>query len=97
MKYDPLVYFALGAFVFVVLMAAIVLIRTPEAGDLDTRKIRFAAAILTGILMLFVFTATLYFDDQQGRGKEIFTATLTAMTPLVGVLIGYFFGKAKTE
>jgi cytochrome bd-type quinol oxidase subunit 2 len=92
MKYDLLVYLALLAFLIVIAIAAWVLMGTPDTPDLDTRKIRFAAVTFTGILMLFVFTAILYFVEPQGPGKEIFDKAVTAMTPLAGVIIGYLFG-----
>ena len=61
--------------------------------DLETRKLRFAAATFTGILLLFVFSAALYFADPEGKpGKEIFEKAVTAMTPLAGVIVGYLFG-----
>lgn len=94
-KYDLLVYGALLAFLIVVGIAAYLLARTPDAGDLDTRKIRFAAVTFTGILMLFVFTAVLYFVEPDGPGKVIFDKAVTAMTPLAGAIIGYLFASRK--
>jgi hypothetical protein len=78
-------------FLIVFLISAVVLMLTGDKGDLDTRKIRFAAVTFTGILMLFVFTAVLYFVEPDGPGKEIFDRAVTAMTPLAGVIIGYLF------
>jgi cytochrome bd-type quinol oxidase subunit 2 len=93
--YGLLVYFALAAVVVVIIAAAFVIRSTPDDTDLDARKIRFAAATFTGILMLFIFTAVLYFVDSSGRGKEIFDKAFTAITPLAGAIIGYFFGVKK--
>ncbi len=90
-KYDPLVYLGLAAFVLVIGVAAYVVMKTPEAGDLETRKLRFAAATFTGILMLLVFTSILYFTDSTDRGKEIFDKSLAALSPLAGAMVGYFF------
>jgi len=95
LKYDLLVYGALLAFLIVVGVAGYVLAITPDTGDLDTRKIRFAAVTFTGILMLFVFTAILYFVDPQGPGREIFDKAVTAMTPLAGAIIGYLFASRQ--
>jgi len=75
------------------------LLRLPRADDIETQKIRFAAATFTGILMVFVFAAALYFVDARAPapGKDIFEKAMTAMTPLLGVIIGYLFGtKEKT-
>jgi amino acid transporter len=90
-EHDLLVYLALGSFLLVFLISAFVLMRTSDQGDLDTRKLRFAAVTFTGILMLFVFTAILYFVKPDGPGKEIFDRAVTAMTPLAGAIIGYLF------
>ena len=90
-KYDALVYFGLGALVAVILIAAYVLKVTPEAAELETRKIRFAAATFTGILMLLVFTAILYFVDPNGPGKDIFEKSFTGLSPIAGGIVGYLF------
>jgi hypothetical protein len=83
---------ALSGVIVILAMAAVVLLRTPDNVDLETRKIRFAAATFTGILILFVFSAILYFADRGPTGKEIFEKAITAMTPLAGVIVGYLFG-----
>jgi len=92
LSYDLLVYFALLSVVVVIGISAYVIKRTPDDVDLETRKIRFAAATFTGILLLFVFCAVLYFVQPDGPGKVIFDKAITAMSPLAGAIIGYFFG-----
>ncbi|WFU69180.1 hypothetical protein [Bradyrhizobium sp. CB2312] len=91
MKYDVLVFAALATFLLVFAISAFVSLLTRDQGDLETRKIRFAAVTFTGILMLFVFTAIPYFVEPNGPGKEIFERAVTAMTPLAGAIIGYMF------
>ncbi|CAN7524902.1 hypothetical protein LJR066_003528 [Acidovorax sp. LjRoot66] len=80
------------------LISALVIMRSGEKVELEVRRIRFAAATFTGILILFIFTAILYFADHSGRlaGKEIFEKAVTAMTPLAGVIIGYLFGTKQS-
>lgn len=90
-KYDLLVYLGLGAVLIAVGIAAFILRKASDSVEIETRKIRFAAATFTGILMLFIFTAILYFVDPQGPGKEIFDKAVSVMAPLTGVIIGYFF------
>jgi tellurite resistance protein TehA-like permease len=90
-EFDLLVYLALIGLLVVTAVAAFVLVRIPENVDFETRKIRFAAATFTGIMMLLMFTATLYFVDGTGPGKEIFDKMLGAFTPLAGALVGYLF------
>lgn len=83
----------------VILFSGWVLLRLPKADDIETQKVRFAAATFTGIMTVFVFAAALYFLDtrSEGPGKDIFEKAMTAMTPLVGVIVGYLFGaKDKT-
>jgi cytochrome bd-type quinol oxidase subunit 2 len=92
-----LVYLGLLAVVLVVIVSAFVIQRTPDAPDIEARKIRFAAATFTGILMLLLFVAILYFVDDSGRGKDIFEKVLTALTPLGGVIVGYLFTAKKTS
>lgn len=83
----------------VIFFAGWVLLRLPKADDIETQKVRFAAATFTGIMTVFVFAAALYFLDARagGPGKDIFDKAMTAMTPLIGVIVGYLFGtKDKT-
>lgn len=103
-KFDLLVYLALGGLILVILVAGILMYRTPDNVDVETRKIRFAAATFTGIMMLFVFAACLYFaGDEPGArtgqccapdsaGKEIFDKGVSAMFTLAGSIVGYLFG-----
>lgn len=87
---------ALIGVIAVVVFAGIVLLRLPKADDIETQKVRFAAATFTGLLLVFVFAAVLYFSDDRpaalNAGKEIFEKAMTAMTPLIGVIVGYLFG-----
>ena len=77
-------------------MAAYVILKSSDEVSLEVRKIRFAAATFTGILILFVFTAILYFADRGSTGKDIFEKAVTAMTPLAGVIVGYLFGTRQS-
>ena len=95
MDKNGLVYAALAIFVIVFGIAAYLLAKTPDSGDLETRKVRFAAVTFTGILTVFVFTAILYFVDPTGPGQVIFDKAATGMTPLAGAIIGYLFASRK--
>jgi hypothetical protein len=100
-RYDLLVYLALLFVVIGFIWCAGLVVRTPDQSvDLETRKLRFAAATFAGILMLFVFVATLYFAGEPKQsatnpGKEIFDKGLTAMFTLAGAIVGYLFGTGK--
>lgn len=82
------------AVIAVIFFAGWVLLRLPKAEDIETQKVRFAAATFTGIMTIFVFAAVLYYIDDRptGPGKYIFEKAMTAMTPLIGVIVGYLFG-----
>jgi amino acid transporter len=103
MQFDLFIYLAVVVVLAAFVLAAIVLLkRTPDAKDLETRKIRFAAVMFTGILTLFLFVAMLYFGAADGSGnqqaaREIFDKAATAMTPLAGVIIGYIFGTRQNR
>ena len=94
-KYDLLVYLALAGVIITIIIIAYVITRSSEQADLETRKIRFAASTCAAIVMLFIFTAVLYFVDTTGAGKHIFETAITSMLPLVGVIIGYFFSSRE--
>ncbi len=97
MQYDLLVYAALFGLLAVVVLGGIVVMRIPERSDLETRKVRFAAATFTGILMLFVFAAALYFVDGRGIGEKIFDKAFSGMSPLAGAIVGYLFSMRRTQ
>jgi cytochrome bd-type quinol oxidase subunit 2 len=91
---DGLVYFALGGVVVMLAIAAMVLVKTTDAADPETRRVRFAAATFTGILMMLILVSTMWYVDP--RGKDICEKILNALSPLAGVIIGYFFGSKGT-
>jgi cytochrome bd-type quinol oxidase subunit 2 len=96
--FDLLVYLSLVLVVIVIGIAAYVILKTSETQDLEARKIRFAAATFTGITMLFLFAASLYFAGGKDRpGREIFDKGLTAMFTLAGSIVGYLFGSSRNS
>jgi cytochrome bd-type quinol oxidase subunit 2 len=94
-EFDLLVYMALVGVIVVIGLGAWVIINTPDTTDQEARKVRFAAATFTGITMLFVFAACLYFaGGKDGPGREIFDKGLGAMFALAGSIVGYLFGSS---
>jgi hypothetical protein len=87
-----LVYFALALVVLVIVAGAWVVRTAGDAADIETQKVRFAAATFAGILALLVLIVILYYVDEGGRGKEIFEKLLAAVTTLAGGIVGYLFG-----
>jgi len=76
-------------------IGALVVVKTPDSANLESSKVRFAAATFTGILLLIMFTSMLYFASPTGAGKEIFGTIVPALTPIGGAIIGYLFGTSK--
>lgn len=89
---------ALWSLIAIVAIAGFVLLRLPKTEDIEIQKIRFAATTFTGLLLVYVLAAVLYYVDirvPNTAGKEIFDKTITAITPLIGAIIGYLFGKQE--
>ncbi|CAA0126118.1 Uncharacterised protein [Halioglobus japonicus] len=63
--------------------------------DFETRRLYFAAVILSGLGIVFIFCAGLYYisDTTSGPGKEIFGAAQSIIPPIVTLVIGYYFGQ----
>jgi len=98
MNYDILVYAALVLLVLIVLIALLTLARNGKHIDSETRRLRLASAMFTGILMLFVFCASLYYTAQEGyAGREIFDKGLIVIATLAGSIIGYCFGASPNS
>lgn len=96
-EFDLLVYLSLVLVVVVIGIAAWVIVNTPDTTDTEARRVRFAAATFTGITMLFVFAASLYFaGGEDGPGREIFDKGLSAMFTLAGSIVGYLFGSTRS-
>ena len=96
MDANLLVIVALIVVVFVIGVAAWVIVKTPDSADLEASKIRFAAATFTGILLLIIFSMVVYFASPTGPGKEIFSTIVSALAPIAGAIIGYLFCTRKT-
>ena len=91
-KYDLLVYLGFcGA--FGITFFAVKVMRVPVNADMETRKIRVAAATLIGIFSILLLVIIFYFAAPDESTKEstklIFDKTITALTPIVGTIIGY--------
>ncbi|MFD2263125.1 hypothetical protein ACFSM5_09525 [Lacibacterium aquatile] len=102
MNIDPAVltivlYLNFAFLALMLLMAGIIMILTKTSNDREVIKLRFAYVTFTGIMIVFIFTAILYFCDSRGIGEKIFDRAVTAMTPLAGVILGYIFGGRKPQ
>jgi hypothetical protein len=89
--------FTLIVVIGIMAYGASVLTRTQDTADLETRKIRLAAATFTGIFLLFIFRSILYYVNPDGAGKDIFDKAFTAMFTIVGTVVGYIFGIRKDQ
>jgi hypothetical protein len=87
----------IGFVLVVFILAAIVIGTTKASFDIEIVRMRFAQVLFVGIITTLIFASILYlFSPPNGPGEAIFDKTLTSMTPLAGVVIGYLFG-SKTD
>lgn len=96
---NPLPYVSLIGVLGLAGMGTWLLARERAEADFETRKLRFAAATFTGILMLIIYMGTLCFaeGEQATKAQGMFEKTLGALAPLGGTIIGYFFGLTQRE
>jgi hypothetical protein len=87
-----IVYAAGGFALITYVLGGILLWRIPDGASIEVQKLRFAASMFTGILIVFVFAALLYIATPDGGGQDVFKTAMTAMTPLAGAMMGYIFG-----
>jgi hypothetical protein len=62
--------------------------------DLDPKQLHFAAAILTGLGLIFSLSMAMHVWG-GGLGKEVFDACKTTIPPIVTLVLGYYFGRDK--
>jgi Na+/H+ antiporter NhaA len=62
--------------------------------DLDPKQLHFAAAILTGLGLIFSLSMAMLVWGGE-RGKEVFDACKTAIPPIVTLVLGYYFGRER--
>jgi NO-binding membrane sensor protein with MHYT domain len=106
----PILWFAGGVLVIVLLIAAALILkiamRENDAGE--PGRLHFAAVILTGIGLLFFMAMAMYYFDgydlSSGArvasnggtvGKSIFEACVQVLPPIVTLVLGYYFGRRE--
>jgi hypothetical protein len=64
----------------------------------ETSQLHFAAATLTGLGLIFLFSMVMYQWSTQpnDRAKEIFDACKTIIPPIATLVLGYYFGKGSS-
>jgi cytochrome bd-type quinol oxidase subunit 2 len=85
---------------FIIVIGTILLLAKidKDSISLEARKIRFGAAILSGILLLFLVVIVMYFSAPSSEAAAaIFDRTITALSPIVGVLVAYFFAPKSND
>jgi hypothetical protein len=67
--------------------------------DFETRRLYFAAVVLSGLGLIFIFATALYFlsTNESTAGKEIFDAAKTIIPPIITLVLGYYFGQDKDQ
>ena len=96
MSYLPLVALV-GCFISVG-VGAWLLSKIPPQPDPEARRVRFAAASMTGIFLVFLFAMSLYASDPTGTaGKAIWDGSLNVLPPLGTLVLGFWFGSKQKE
>jgi hypothetical protein len=95
-KYDLLVYLGLAPAIVSVFLVVAVMISIPANAEIEIRKMRLAGGAMVCLFSLFIFAMILYFVDPDGPGREIFEKAFTTILTLMGTIIGYVFGAAKS-
>lgn len=93
-EYDLLVYLEWILVLVTIVAGAVVVAVVPATDVLEISNIRFAAATFTGLLVLIIFSATLYMGTGNDKGKLIFERIISSITPIIGAVIGYIFAIA---
>jgi cytochrome bd-type quinol oxidase subunit 2 len=94
MNYLPLVTL-IGCFLTII-VGAWLLKHTKESTDPDARRIRFAAATLTGILLVLLYSMSLYAGNiNEISGKEIFDKCFLVLPPFGAIVLGFWFGSKE--
>ena len=91
------IYAVLAVFVIAMLSTAYVVKQSEDAKEFETQKIRFAAVLFIGFLVLVLFTAILAIvdDSESNRGMEVFKTVMTGLSPIAGGIIGYLFSSKE--
>jgi hypothetical protein len=110
--------FSAGLLAIVVLIAIVIIANTiidakqgPAAANFDTRRLYFAAVVLTGLAVIFLEAMAMYYWGCDGSvtaaaaaagkacsseaAKDIFDACKTVVPPIVTLVLGFYFGKAE--
>ena len=103
---SPVLLFALGTLIVVGLMV-LVLLFTRTGPHAEHRRLTFAAAILSGIGLIFLMSMAMYYFDGYDLGthqrvatdttvgKAIFDSCVQVLPPIVTLVLGFYFGRGE--
>jgi len=92
--YAPL-YAVLIVFVIAIISTAVIVVKTKPADNFETQKIRLAAALFVGILMLVLVAAVIAVSGESDKGVEVFKTIMSGLSPIAGGIIGYLFSSSE--
>ncbi|VAW58654.1 hypothetical protein MNBD_GAMMA11-832 [hydrothermal vent metagenome] len=92
--YTPL-YAVLFVFVIAIVSTAVIVIKTKPSDNFETQKIRFAAALFVGILMLVLVSAVIAISGEGDKGVDVFKTIMSGLSPIAGGIIGYLFSSSE--
>jgi hypothetical protein len=80
---------------FITVGVAAYLIKNPQDKGTESSRMRFAAANMTGLFLIFIFAMSIYAgtaSNAKDAGKDIFEGCMKAFPPIATLVIGYWFG-----
>jgi len=99
---DPVFVIMFGIGVIVLVMGVAVTYRlanparnNPES-SLEVKQLHFAAASLTGLMLIFALAMAMVYWGGQ-KATPIFDTTKTIIPPIVTLILGYYFGKTEKK
>lgn len=94
--YDLVVYAALGLIALVIATGMLIVTHRSKHEHFGGARLRFACAAFTGLVMLLVFAACLYYTGKENSpSQEIFSKGLLAISTLAGSIIGFLFASTR--
>jgi heme/copper-type cytochrome/quinol oxidase subunit 4 len=82
----------------IVIIALCIHIFTKNSTLTDDKVLDFASLFIFGLLIAFLLSMGMYYwadNTNTNAGKDIFEGCKAIITPLVSIVIGYYFGKKE--
>jgi len=104
--FSLMIFISLAGMMFLIFRSGV----NSQSGDdsirLRVRLLYFAAAVLSGLGLIFMQSMAMYYFScdsggciagSENPGKEIFTACTQIIPPIATLILGYYFGKLESK